>query len=188
MNRFDEASEYLGAAQRIDPFSHRQKVARAKFFHLTRRYSEAISLWSSPLIHGPLPLEVRFYQALISVALGDTENAKRLVEAIRPDSGAQLAMMAGIAEVLALSGETGEARKIATDLNLFAPDSSLRRYRQALLAIAFGDKEQALALLDTALKAREPDLVWIGVEPRFDSLLPEAEFKALVRQVIPFFR
>jgi TolB-like protein len=188
LNRFDEASEYLGVAQRIDPFSHRQKVARAKFFHLTRRYTEALRLWSGPLIHGPLPLEVCFYQALISVALGDTENAKRLVENIRPDAGAQLAIMAGISEVLALSGETGEARKIATDLKLFAPDSSLRKYRQALLAIAFGDKERALALLNSALRAREPELVWIGVEPRLDTLLAETEFGVLVRKVIPFLR
>jgi tetratricopeptide (TPR) repeat protein len=184
LNRFDEASAYLGAAQRIDPFSHRQKVARAKFFHLTRRYSEAIPLWSGPLIHGPLPIEARFYQALMSVALGDAETAKRLVESIRPDSGAQLAMMAGISEIFALSGETGEARKIATGLNLFAPDSSLRSYRQALLAVAFGDKERAFALLENALKMREPELVWIGVEPRFDPLRTESAFEGVVEEVI----
>jgi TolB-like protein len=184
LNRFDEASEYLGAAQRIDPFSQRQKVARAKFFHLTRRYSEAIPLWSGPLIHGPLPIEVRFYQALMSVALGDTDAAKRLVESIRPDSGAQLAMMAGISEVFALSGETGEARRIAASLNLFAADSSLRRYRQALLAVAFDEKERALALLENALKMREPELVWIGVEPRFDPLRTDSAFENIVKEVI----
>ena len=53
--------------------------------------------------------------------------------------------MAGLSEVLALSGETEEAEKIATNLKLFAPDSPLSRYRQALLAIAFGDKERALS-------------------------------------------
>jgi hypothetical protein len=124
----------------------------------------------------------------MSVGLGDTVNAKRLVGKIRPDSGAQIAVMAGIAEVLALSGETGEARKIVTDLNLFAPDSPLRKYRQALLAAAFGDRERALTLLKSALEMREPDLVWIGVEPRFDSLLTEPEFKVLVKKVIPSFR
>ncbi len=188
LKRFDEASQYLGAAERIDPFSHRQKVARAKFLHLTRRYSEAIHLWSGPLIHGPLPLEARFYLALMSAAVGDITKAKQLVEDIRPDSGAQLAIMAGISEVLALSGEIEEARKIETGLNLLAPDSSLRRYRQALLAIALGDKERALGFLSVAVKAREPELVWIGVEPRFDPLRLESEFKDLVKTVIPPFR
>ncbi len=188
LSRFDEASEYLGAAQRIDPFSYRQKVARAKFSHLTRRYSEAIHLWSGELIHGPLPLETLFFQALMFVGLGDTANAKQLLESMRPDVGAQLGMMAGIAEVLALSGETESAEKIANDLNLFAPDSSLCKYRQALLALAFGDKERALSFLGTALRKRESELVWIGVEPRFDLLLPEAGFKVLAKQVIPSFR
>jgi TolB-like protein len=188
LSRFDEASEYLGAAQRIDPFSHRQKVARAKFLHLTRRYSEATRLWSGPLIHGPLPLEARFYQALISVALGDMTSAYQFVEKIRPDSGAQLAVMAGIAEVLALSGKPEDAQQIVTDLNLFAPESSLRKYRQALLALAFGNKESALALLDIALEMREPDLVWIGVEPRFDPLRPESTFKNVMKRIIPHSR
>ena len=111
LKRFDEASQYLGAAERIDPFSHRQKVAHAKFLHLTRRYSEAIQLWSGPMIHGPLPLEARFYLALMFAGLGDMTKAKELVEEIRPDSGAQLASMAGISEVLALSGETRGGEK-----------------------------------------------------------------------------
>jgi hypothetical protein len=118
------------------------------------------------------------------ITLGDTDAAKRLVENIRPDSGAQLAMMAGISEIFALSGESGEARKIATGLNLFAPDSSLGRYRQALLSIALGDKERALALLEDAIRMREPELVWIGVEPRFDSLRTESAFGNVVREVI----
>jgi tetratricopeptide (TPR) repeat protein len=185
LNRFDEASEYLGAAQRIDPFSYRQKVARAKFFHLTRRYSEAIRLWSGQLIHGPLPLETRFFLALMFVGLGDTVHAKQLVEDMRPDAGAQLAMMAGIAEVLVLSGETENAEKIAVDLSLLAPDSPLCRYRQALLALALGDKERALSLLGTALRMREPELVWIGVEPRFDPLRAELAFKNVVKEVTP---
>ncbi len=184
LKRFDEASQYLGTAERIDPFSYRQKVARAKFFHLTRRHSEAIRLWSGPLIHGPLPIETRFFQALMFAGLGDTVKAKQLVETIRPDAGAQLPMMAGFSEVLALSGETEDAEKIAKDLNLFAHNSPLSRYRQALLAIAFGEKEKALSLLNIALTTREPELVWIGVEPRLDPLRTDSAFKKILKEVL----
>jgi TolB-like protein/tetratricopeptide (TPR) repeat protein len=185
LKRFDEASEYLGAAQRIDPFSSRQKAARAKFFHLTRRHSEAMRLWAGPLIYGPLPLETRFFLALMSAGQGDGTHAKLLAENIRADAGAQLAVMAGIAEVLALSGETAEAEKISGGLSLLAPDSPLCRYRQALLAAAFGDQESALALLSVAVATREPELVWLGVEPRFDSLRMDPKFKDLLKDVNP---
>ncbi len=54
LGRYDEASHHLEAAQRIDPFSNRQKVARLKFLHLTRRFEEglasvvgAIDLWAA---------------------------------------------------------------------------------------------------------------------------------------------
>ncbi len=185
LKRFDEASEYLGAAQRIDPFSYRQKAARAKFFHLTRRHSEATRVWSGPLIHGPLPLETRFFLALMSAGQGDATHAKLLAENIRADAGAQLAVMAGIAEVLALSGETAEAEKISGELSLLAPESPLCRYRQALLAAALGDQESALALLSVAVAMREPELVWLGVEPRFDSLRMDPKFKDLLKGVNP---
>ena len=60
LGRFDEASHHLEAAQRIDPFSNRQKVARAKFLHITRRFEEGLRQLSEPLIYGPLPVEARF--------------------------------------------------------------------------------------------------------------------------------
>ena len=57
MRRFDEASHHLEMVQRIDPFSFRLKIARAKFLYLTRRYEEGVRQVSEPLIYGPFPLK-----------------------------------------------------------------------------------------------------------------------------------
>lgn len=100
LGRFDEAWHYLEIAQRIDPFSNRQKVARAKFLHITRRYEEGLREFSQPLIYGPYPVEARFLLALMSAHLENKERAKQLIESIRPDSGAYLPMMAGVARYL----------------------------------------------------------------------------------------
>ena len=88
-------------------------MARPKFLHLTRRFEEGLRPLSEPLIYGPLPLEARGFLALMAAHQGDKERAKQLIESIRPDSAAQLPMMAGIAEVLALIGEREEANQIA---------------------------------------------------------------------------
>jgi hypothetical protein len=96
-----------------------------------------------------------------------------------------LPMMAGIAEVLALIGDKEEASQIARSLKLLSVDAPISRFRQALLALAMGDSEGALSFLTLAVEEREAELVWIGVDPRLDSIRQTAGFKDLARKVGP---
>ena len=185
LRRYDEAAHYLDAAHRIDPFSNRQKVARTKFLHITRRFEEGLRQWSGPLIYGPLPIEGQFLLALMAAHLGDRDRARRLIENIRPASGGQLPMIAGIAEVLALSGEIDQARQIVQGFRLLSLDTAISRSRQALLALALEDRERAISLLRLAVEDREAELVWIGVDPRFDSIRETAAFKECAGKVLP---
>jgi len=185
LGRVDEASHYLEMAQRIDPFSNRQKVARAKFQHLTRRYEEGLQELSQPLIFGPLPVEARLVLALMSAHVNDRETARQLVDEIRPDLGAQLSMMSGVAEVLALIGEKDQAMRIVDGFRLLSDDVAMSRFRQALLALALGNNEDALSLLSQAVEDREPELIWIKVDPRFDSIREDRHFATLVERVFP---
>ena len=185
LGRDDEASYHLDAAQHVDPFSNRQKVARARFLHMTRRFEEGLRPLSEPLLYGPLPMEARFLLALMSAHLGNKEQAKQLIEGIRPASGGQLPMLAGIAEVLALSGELDEAHKIARDFKLLSLDSPISRFRQALLSLALDDGQGALSFLTLSLEDREPELIWIGVDPRLDPIRRETGFEEIARKVFP---
>jgi hypothetical protein len=51
--------------------------------------------------------------------------------------------------------------------------------------MAMGDSEGALSFLTLAVEDREAELVWIGVDPRFDSIRDTAGFKDLVHKVVP---
>ena len=83
----------------------------------------------------------------MSAHLGDREKAHQLIESVRPDSGAQLPMMAGVAEILALIGEMDEANLVVNAFNLLSPDTRISRFRQALLTLALGNKRESLSLL-----------------------------------------
>jgi TolB-like protein len=185
LKRFDEASHHFEIAQRIDPFSNRQKVVHGKFFHLTRRFEEGLQQLSERSLYGPLPVEARFFLALMSAHLGKNEQAEKLVESIRSVSAGQLPMMAGIAEVLALIGEKEQADRIVQGFRLLAPDAAISRSRQALLALALGNTESAISFLSLAAEDREPELVWIGVDPRFDPIRQAAAFQEIEREVLP---
>jgi TolB-like protein/tetratricopeptide (TPR) repeat protein len=185
LGRFDEASHRLEIVQSIDPFSNRQKVSRMRFLHITRRFEEGLRQLSEPLIYGPLPVEARFLQALMAAHVGKRDQAKQLIEGIRPASGGRLPTMAGLAEVLAMIGETSEADQIVRSFHLLSLDTAVSRFRQALLSLALGDGEGALSFLKLAVEDREAELVWIGVDPRFDSIRQMDAFQALVNKVIP---
>jgi TolB-like protein len=187
LGRFDEASHHFATAQQIDPFSNRQKVARAKFLHLTRRYEKGLRPLSEPLMYGPLPVEARSLLALMAAHQGEKERAKQMIESIRPDSAAQLPMMAGIAEVLALIGEKDEANHIARTFKLLSVDAAVSRFRQALLSIALDDTEGAMSFLRLSAEEHEAELVWLAVEPRFDPLRKTGAFSAMVRTIVPSF-
>jgi tetratricopeptide (TPR) repeat protein len=181
LGRFDEAWPYLQRAQQIDPFSYLQKVACAKFFYLSRRYQEAIELFSEPLRFGPLPIEVRFYQALIYAHLGQFDEARRLARLIHRSAGAQLLLRAWVAEILARCGD--EAGAMADEFHLLSSTSSISRYRQAWLSLALGDTDGALSSLSAAYIAKEAELPWLAVDPRFDPIRLKVVFKEILAQV-----
>jgi len=185
LGRFDEASHRFDVVQHTDPFSNRQKVSFARFLHLTRRFEEGLRSLSEPLIYGSQPVEARFLFALMSAHIGEKDQAKRLVEEIRPASGGRLPMMAGIAEVLAMIGKTEEAQQIVQGFKLLSLDTALSRSRQALLSLAFGDGEGALSFLRLALEDREAELVWLGIDARFDSIRQTAGFREIAARVLP---
>jgi len=185
MRRFDEASYYVEMAQRIDPFSYRQKITGAKFLFLSRRYEEGAKLASSPLIYGPMPVEAQLYIAFMNTRIGNKAEAKRIAENIRPDSGAQLPMMAGIAEALAITGDKEHASRLTADFKLLSSPPPISQFRQALLALSLGDSPTALSLLQAAAEVKEAELLWIAVDPRFDSIREELAFKRIVSKVFP---
>jgi hypothetical protein len=138
-------------------------------------------------MYGPLPVEARGLLALMAAHQGERERAKKLIESIRPDSAAQLPMMAGIAEVLALIGEREEANQIARAFRLLSVDAGISRFRQALLSVALENMDGAMSFLRLSVDEHEAELVWLGVEPRFDPIRKMSPFEALVSTVVPSF-
>jgi hypothetical protein len=89
--------------------------------------------------------------------------------------------------VLALTGEREEANQIARAFRLLSVDTAISRFRQALLSVALEDKAGAVSFLRLSVEEHEAELVWLGVEPRFDPIRKMSAFEALVKTVAPSF-
>lgn len=176
LNRFDQAEYYIHRAERIDPFSGRQKMVHSLILHFMRRSSELDDYLAEEACAGSLPAEARLILAYDHVIKGRREEGKKLALSCRRNLCTQPSQMATIAEILALSGDEVQARHIVQASHFFAADPPISFYRQALLALAFNQVEDAWGYLDKALAAKEPSMIWLSVEPRLDPLRRENRF------------
>ena len=85
----------------------------------------------------------------------------------------------------ALSGDVSGARAAMTELERAARGGTVRvnPRDRALVALGFGDTEEALNAFDLAFGERDPALVWMPVDPRVDSLRSEPRFRAMLKKL-----
>lgn len=183
IGKFEEGAEHLDIAQKIDPFSYRQKVSRVKFLHLTRRFEQALSQPDEPTVFGAVPLEWKLYLALMAAQTGDRQRAMRIVDLVRSKSYPFTALLVALSEIMAWAGDKDASVRLVERYRLLSAEIRITSYRKALLALALGNEEQCLALLGEALLANEAELVWLGTDPRFDSLREETAFAEILAQV-----
>jgi TolB-like protein/tetratricopeptide (TPR) repeat protein len=183
LGRFDEAWSYLQIAQQIDPFSYRQKASYARFLYHSRRYEEAEEHFANPFMYGPLPLEALAYRAFIQMQLGRHEEAKQIGRTIQRSAGAQPLLMAVVAGIFALCGETPAATGMVTEFGLLTPSAHLSNFRKASLSMALGNPSETLNYLEEACAGREAELPWLGVDPRFDPIRDTPQYREIVSKV-----
>ncbi len=183
LGRFDEACHYIENAQRIDPFSNLQKTAYARFFYLSRRYEEALEQLTEPYRYGSIPLDAQLYLALIHAELGKQEMAQKLAQQAQRCTGGNAPILGWIAEIYARSQDLAVAQSISDKFALLSPNAQMSKYRQARLAVALGREEQALSFLSASYAEKEPELVCLRVDPRFDPLRPSPAFSTLIRTI-----
>ncbi|MFY9619715.1 MAG: hypothetical protein WAQ99_07865 [Pyrinomonadaceae bacterium] len=89
-------------------------------------------------------------------------------------------MMTGRGQAYAAAGMRREAEEVLTKLEALPPERYVIPYHVALIHHFLGDKEKTLIALEDAFEQRDLWLVWMGVEPVFDSLRSDPRFERLV--------
>ena len=148
------------------------------------RASLSRAFWSELSTRGLPGGEVR---AALLEAGKPHEAVAELTAAAGPDHDDYISL-AWLAHAKALAGSRDEAGAIVSRLDSLADRSYVSGYHLALAHIGLGNRDKAFDLLARAAADREPVVVNLAVEPRFEPLHRDSRYAALLTNLGLAFR
>jgi len=180
LGRFAEAIERVHSAQELDPLSLRISAMVGWVYYLARLYDRAkdqlqlvIDQASDfPMAHWWLGQVLRQLGAW-QLAIAELERAATLF-------GSNICL-GSLATAYAGAGMLARANTLVAEmLQMERTNRYFPAYALAEAYVGLGDQESAFAYLRKAYAQREPALLFIGVEPKMDSVRNDPRFAALV--------
>ena len=183
--RIAEAFRESARALELDPLSLIIRLHAAWPYYYSRRYPEAVDRFRKVL-----ELEPSFgaRAGLCAAHIGAGSLAEGLAEcekatAMNPGP----VSLGALAHALAVAGRHHEAMEVIGRLEQQVKNKFLS-YRLAIAYAAVGERDRAFLALESAVAEREPSLIYLSAEPRFDSLRGDPRYSTLVSKILPLGR
>lgn len=181
--RTEEGIQEIHTAERLDPLSIRAKVLTAWTIYQTRDFATALAKANEII-----DLDPRFMQGHLQLAnsLLEIDRPVEALEAARTaveiSGGLPLALYV-LCFALVVNGKEEEARKILSQLIEASAKTYVSPYFVGMCHLAVGDLDKALESLKAACEEFSPWIIWIGTEPKMDSLRDDQGFIYLLRSI-----
>ena len=181
--RFEEGLEQMLRTRELDPLSSGVLQALGWCYYHSRRFDEAISTFRSMLEAVPdFPYGLITY-AWILRQTGSADEAVKVAERALDLSGGGQLYVAALGATYAAAGQPQQARAVLEQLEQMMVHGYVSPYQLALIHLHLGERERALELLQKARHIKDAWVVWLGVEPQWDSLRGEPGFENILREL-----
>ena len=180
--RFEEAIAQTNRARQLDPLSLISNAGLAEAYYYARQYDRSLEAFrktleldqESALTH--LWIGTLYQQkSMYSEAIAEYERARQIEDSPW--------VLASLGNGYAVAGRTADARKVLSALDAMSKQRYVSPYNNALIYVGLGEKDQAFAWLNKADEERNDYLVYLKVEPLFDSLRSDPRFSELMKRV-----
>jgi tetratricopeptide (TPR) repeat protein len=173
--KFEEAEREILRVQELDPLSPVVRLHLSELYYHWRKPDKAIEQAELMRAADPDDKDTASFLAKAYAQKGEFDKAFAALEKNSMDD-------VNRAYILALAGRRDEARNI---VETFAKSDGGRQnpYWVGCLYAAIGERETALAGLETSYTKRQADLVSMKIDPPLDSLRGDERFQDLLRRV-----
>lgn len=180
---FDNALSEIKRAQELSPISAILNVDLATMLYYQGNYSEATNAYRKvreldPNMLGPTFIPGQTYERNREYGRA-VEECQSVLSAFGHDPGA----LSALGYIYGVSGSQNKAQEIINELEAMWKAHYFSPFVMALVHTGVGNKDAALARLTKAYESRDPQLIWLGVEPQLESLRSDPRFQALLRRM-----
>jgi tetratricopeptide (TPR) repeat protein len=183
IENLDEALTAFKRSAQLDPLSLIANAAVGWAYYHLRDFDAAVKQLRHALAMDAGFVVARLWLGRTLSVMGQWDEAIfELAEGVRLSSSAP-GVMAELAAVYALKGNTQKTEELLAALNGISLARYVSPFDLALVSVALGDHDTAFAQLDKAVEERSPDLVMSRVDPRLDDLRDDSRFHNLLKRV-----
>ncbi len=183
MSRPDAAQASMKRAQQLEPASLPINVALASTLYYTHQNDQAIDQCRRAIVMDPQFVAGHVFLGRAYEQKGSYAEAIAELKQALQLSGGDSNELAALGQAYAQSGDRVEAQKILRELNVRSTQTYVQPMWIAVIHAALGDKDEAFQWLRKAVGDRSVWLIYLNVDPIFDSLRSDARFADVVRQV-----
>jgi len=183
--RTEQAIASSKRAQQLDPLSLIINTNVGSILSFARRHDEAIEQIRKTLEMDPNFIPGHWYlgrsytfKAMYPEAIAEFQKALELEL-----SGSSPGVLGLLGNAYALAGNREKARRVLAEVQELSKRHYVAPMNAALIYTGLGDKEHAFEWLEKALEDRSRGVIFLKVEPQFDTLRADPRFKNLLRRL-----
>ncbi len=179
--RFDEAIREITLAKTFDPSSSLNRSAFCRQFYYTRDYDRAASCLNELLAMEPDSFSARHTLGFVLMRQGKFGEAVQTLQAL-PDTNKAWKLPA-LGYALGQDGRLPEAQEILNDVIEMQQQNLVPAFDVALVYLGMSNNDEAFKWLGKAYADKNASLIYLAVEPTFDSIRSDPRFNSLAARL-----
>lgn len=183
LGRHEEAQVEVNRSLALDPLSPFVASMKGMFLYEARRYQESVEY-----LQKELEVEPDFWISQINLGKayerqGRYQEALAAFEEAKKASGGTTEAESLTGYTYAVSGHRKEAEQALQELRTLSRKKYVPPYNVALVYLGLGNSDETLKWLEKAYTERDPHMVFLGVDPKWDVLRSDPRFINLINRL-----
>lgn len=183
MGRTQESLDEMSRARSLDPLSLSMNFSLGWRLYMARRYDEAIVQLRNTIEMDPTYLLAHIVLGQCYEQKGQYPEAIAELQKAASMSPGNPPVIAALGHAYAVAGRRTEALKLLDQLTAQPLRQYVSPFYIALLYTGLGDHGQAIAWLGKAFADRSNNMIFLNVNPQFDSLRSEPGLQNLLHRI-----